>query len=42
MGDAQVDQNQLEQIGKYVKSHIGQWLKTLVINSSNLLRGYAS
>ena len=27
MGDAQVDQNQLEQIGNYVKSHIGQWLK---------------
>ncbi|OQY31718.1 MAG: hypothetical protein B6241_13225 [Spirochaetaceae bacterium 4572_59] len=27
MGDVLVDQNQLEQIGNYVKSHIGQWLK---------------
>ena len=27
MGEAQVDQNQLEQIGNYVKIHIGQWIK---------------
>jgi len=27
MGDALVDQNQLDQIGDYVKSHIGQWLR---------------
>ena len=27
MGEAEVDQNQLEQIGDYVKSNIGQWLR---------------
>ncbi len=27
MGEAQVDQNQLDQIGSYVRSHIGQWLR---------------
>ncbi len=27
MGEPQVDQNQLEQIGSYVKNHIGQWIR---------------
>ncbi len=27
MGEPQVDQNQLEQIGAYVKDHIGQWIE---------------
>ncbi|OQY31721.1 MAG: hypothetical protein B6241_13240 [Spirochaetaceae bacterium 4572_59] len=27
MGDALVDQNQLEQIGTYVKNNLGQWLR---------------
>lgn len=26
MGETAVDQNQLDQIGEYVKSHMGQWL----------------
>ncbi len=27
MGEPKVDQNQLEQIGNYVKIHIGQWIR---------------
>ena len=27
MGEAVVDQNQLDQIGLYVKNHIGQWIR---------------
>ena len=27
MGDPLVDQNQLEQIGSYVKTHIGEWIR---------------
>ncbi len=27
MGEPSVDQNQLEQIGSYIKSHLGQWIR---------------
>jgi hypothetical protein len=27
MGEPRVNQNQLEQIGQYVKNHIGEWLR---------------
>ena len=27
MGEPEVDQNQLEQIGNYVKNHIGDWIR---------------
>ncbi len=27
MGEPQVDQNQLDQIGDFVKSHLGQWIQ---------------
>lgn len=27
MGEPLVDQNQLEQIGSYVKSHLGEWIR---------------
>jgi chromosome segregation ATPase len=33
MGEAIVDQNQLEQIGTYVKNHIGEWIREQKIYS---------